>query len=153
MPAAFSSCRARWPSSSPGEKTVPCPVAGYELRSFGKGSVAAATRDWDDPYFLAADVHNLVKRRNDPVTLFNARSLWGHYSVAPDGRAALLQLVGFTSRTNESVSLAPARAWRSAALYTIGSDQPAILKPVRVEGRMEFHLPAFTYYAALEFQS
>jgi len=136
-----------------GEKTVPCPVAGYELRSFGKGSVAAATRDWDDPYFLAADVHNLVRRRNDPVTLFNARSLWGHYSAAPDGRAALLQLVGFTSRSNESVSLAPARPWRSAAMYTIGSDQPAMLMPVRVEGRMEFHLPAFRYYAALEFQS
>ncbi|HYW44298.1 MAG TPA: hypothetical protein VE959_15660 [Bryobacteraceae bacterium] len=137
----------------PGEKTVPCPVAGYELRSFGKGSVAAATRDWDDPYFLAADVHNLVSRRHDPVTLFNARSLWGHYSAAPDGRAALLQLVGFTGRPNESVSLAAARPWRSAALYTIGTDQPAMLEPVRVEGRMEFHLPPFAYYAALEFQS
>jgi len=62
-------------------------------------------------------------------------------------------LVGFTSRPNESVSMAPARPWRSAALYTIGSGAPAVLEPVKVQGRSEFHLPAFSYYAALEFRS
>jgi hypothetical protein len=50
-----------------GGKPAPCPVGGYHLRSMGKGSLAEATRDWDDPYFLAADVHNLVGRRNDPA--------------------------------------------------------------------------------------
>jgi hypothetical protein len=137
----------------PGGKPGPCPVAGYELRPQGKGWVAVATEDWDDPFFVAADVHNLVRRRNDPVTLFNARSLWEHYSAAPDARSALLQLVGFTSRPYQSVSVAPAKAARQAAMYTLGSDQPAMLEPVRVEGRLEFHLPAFSYYAALEFRS
>ena len=136
-----------------GGKPAPCPVGGYDLRSLGKGSLATATRDWEDPYFLAADVHNLVSRRNDPVRLFNARSLWEHYSVAADGRRALLQLVGFTSRPNESVSMALTRPWRSVSMYTIGSETPTMLEPVSVEGRMEFHLPAFSYYAALEFRS
>ena len=136
-----------------GGKPVPCPVSGYDLRSLGRGSLARATRDWEDPYFLAADVHNLVSRRNDPVRLFNARSLWEHYSVAADGRRALLQLVGFTSRPNESVSMALARPWRSVAMYAIGSGSPTMLEPVTVEGRMELHLPAFSYYAALEFRS
>jgi len=137
----------------PGEAPVATQVAGYEVKSLGKGSVAAATRDWDDPFFLAADVHNLVKRRNDPVALFNARSLWEHYSVAPEGRGALLQFVAFTSRPTESVSVAPAKAWRSAAMHTIGSDAPAILEPAKVEGRMEFHLPPFSWYTAVEFRS
>jgi hypothetical protein len=136
-----------------GDKPIRCPVAGYEVRSFGKGSLAAATRDWDDPYFLAADMHNLVSRRHDPVRLFNSRSLWEHYSVAPDGQGALLQLVGFTSRPNESVSLAVTRPWRTAAMYVIGSRTPTILKPVKVDGQMEFHLPAFLYYTGLEFQA
>jgi hypothetical protein len=140
-------------SQFPGGKPIQCPVTGYELRSFGKGSLATATRDWDDPYFLAADVHNLVSRRNDPVRLFNARSLWEHYSVAPDGQGALLQLVGFTSRSNESVSLALARPWRAVAMYVIGTEAPTILEPVKVEGQMELHLPAFSYYAGLEFRS
>ena len=136
-----------------GGKQVACPVGGYDLSSLGKGSLAVATRDWDDPYFLAADVHSLVSRSNDPVRLFNARSLWEHYSVAADGRRALLQLVGFTSRPNESVSLALGRPWRSAAMHTIGSAAPTMLELVKVEGRLELQLPAFSYYAALEVQS
>ena len=136
-----------------GDKPIECPVAGYDVRSLGKGSVAVATRDWDDPFFLAADVHSLVMRRNDPVALFNARTLWEHYSVAPDDRSALLQLVAFTSHTAESVSIAPARHWRSARLYTISSSAVVELEPVQVDGRPEFHLPAFSHYAALEFQS
>lgn len=136
-----------------GGKPVPCPVGGYDLRPLGKGSLATATRDWEDPYFLAADVHNLVSRSNDPVRLFNARSLWAHYSVAAGGGRALLQLVGFTSRPNESVSLTPARSWRSVAMHTIASENPTMLQPVTVEGRIELHLPPFLYYAALEFQA
>jgi hypothetical protein len=136
-----------------GGKSASCPVDGYDLRSVGRGKVATATREWDDPYFLAADVHNLVSRRNDPVRLFNARSLWEHYSVAADGRRALLQLVGFTSRPNESVSMALMRPWRSVAMYQTGSETPAMLEAVTVEGRMEIHLPAFPYYAAVEFRS
>ena len=136
-----------------GGKPLACPVAGYEMRPAGKGVIAAATREWEDPYFLAADIHNLVRRRNDPATLFNARSLWEHYAEGPGGRGALLQLVGFTGRPNDAVSLAPAKPWRSAAMYTIGADAPIALAPVQVDGRPEFHLPAFSYYAALEFQS
>ena len=136
-----------------GGKPAPCPVGGYDLRSLGKGLLATAARDWEDPYFLAADVHNLVSRRNEPVRLFNARSLWEHYSVAADGRRALLQLVGFTSRPIASVSMALARPWRSVAMFAIGSETPTMLEPVEVEGLMELHLPPFSYYAALEFRS
>jgi hypothetical protein len=136
-----------------GGNPSPCPVRGYDLRSFGKGSLAVATRDWDDPYFLAADVQSLVKRRNDPVRLFNAGSLWEHYSAAADSSRALLQLVSFTSRPNASVSVAPARPWRAIAMYEIGTGGPTMLAPVKVEGRTELHLPPFSYYAALEFRS
>jgi len=137
----------------PGEKPLRCPVVGYELLAFGKGSVASPTRDWDDPFFLAADVHNLVSRRNDPVVLFNARSLWEHYSVAPGGRSELLQLVGFTGRGSDSVSVAVVRPSASAAMYVPEQEAPTILKPEKVDGRLEYHLPSFSSYAALEFKS
>ncbi len=136
-----------------GGTSLRCPVRGYDLRSFGKGSIAIATQEWDDPYFLAADVHSLVKRRNDPVRLFNAGSLWEHYSVTSDRRRELLQLVSFTSSPNASVSLALVRPRRSVAMHVIGSGDPTMLAPVMAEGRLELHLPAFSYYAALEFQS
>lgn len=140
-------------SQFPSGRILQCPVAGYRLQTLGKGSLAAPLEDWDDPYFLAADVHSLVSRRNDPVRLFNGRSLWMHYSVSPDNSAALLQFVSFTSRPNQSVSLAPARQWRSALMHTIGGDKPVALQPVEVDGHLEFQLPRFSYYAALEFRS
>jgi hypothetical protein len=38
-------------------------------------------------------------------------------------------------------------------MYAIGSESPTPLEAVTVEGRMEFQLPPFSYYAALEFRS
>lgn len=137
----------------PPGKPLPCAVAGYRLLTAGKGRIAIATQDWDDPYFLAADVHSLVSRKNDPVRLFNGRSLWMHYSVAPKQSAALLQLVSFTSRPNQSVSLAPAQSWRSAQFHTVGTSEAKSLDPVDVDGHTEFQLPSFSRYAALEFRS
>ncbi len=141
-------------SQFPAERPRQCPVAGYELRTFGKGTLAAATVDWDDPYFLAADVHSLVSRRNDPVRLFNGRSLWAHYSIPAAGTtAALLQLVSFANRPSQTVSVASARPWRSAALHVMGSGTPIVLEPHKVEALTEFNLPPFSYYAAVEFQA
>lgn len=130
-----------------------CAVTGYRLEAAGKGRIAVADRDWDDPYFLAADTHSLVSRRHDPVRLFNGRSLWMHYSVEPKSKGALLQLVSFSSRLNQSVSLAPSQPWRTAAMHTVGTAEPAILNAVQVDGRPEFQLPPFSRYAALEFKS
>ena len=137
----------------PPGKPLPCAVAGYRQQAAGKGRVAVATQDWDDPYFLAADVHSLVSRKHDPVRLFNGRSLWMHYSIEPKRQAALLQLVSFTSRANQSVSLAPTRPWRTAAMHTIGTGEPRILNAVDVDGHPEFQLPPFSWYVALEFKS
>jgi hypothetical protein len=135
----------------PGGTASPSPLPGYSTRSLGRGTVAAAARDWDDPYFLAQDAHSLVSRSHDPVRLFNASSLWEHYAESPDGRAAVLQLVGFSSRPYDSVSLVPARPWRTASLYVPGGGGPTGLEPVKVDGKVEYHLSAFSYFAALEF--
>lgn len=137
----------------PGETPLACPVAGYKLQTFGKGKIAIATRDWDDPYFLAADTHSLVGRRNDPVLMYNAQSLWQHYSTAPSGRGSLLQLVGFTGRANTTVSVRFSQVSGFAMMYVPEAQTPTRLEPEKVDGRPEFHLPAFTSYAALEVQA
>jgi hypothetical protein len=132
-------------------RPLSCPVAGFAMRSVGKGRVASATRDHDDPYFLAADTHALVSRRNDPVRLFNARSLWQHWGVAGDGRAAMLQLVGFTGKPNGNIVAAPAKQWRSAVAHVPGESAPRPVEPVKVDGVTEYRLPEFSYYIAVEF--
>ena len=141
-----------------GERVLDCPVAGYELRAFGKGTVAAATREWDDPYFLALDAHNLVSRRYDPIRVFNGSSCWIHYSVAPDGKDSLIQLVGFTggrsfrgsgARLIDDVAIRIPTRHRSVTVYTLDA-APAPLEPVTVDKQVEYHLPGFSTYIALE---
>ena len=139
-----------------GEGALDCGVPGYELRTFGKGTVAAAARDWDDPFFLAADAHDLVSRRYDPIRIFNGPSYWTHYSVAPGGKDRLIQLVSFagasrfpgTGRSNDVTVRFPARH-SSVTLHRLDA-APEALRPVKDGGHIEYHLPQFAVYAALE---
>jgi hypothetical protein len=132
-------------------RPMDCAVAGYEMRALGKGSLAAATRDWDDPFRVAVDAQNLVSRRYDPIRLFNGASNRTHYSVAPDGQTSLVQLVSFATRPPANLmSLRMERPHRSVALYTLDSADPVPLRAVRVEGKPEYQLPQFFSYAALE---
>jgi hypothetical protein len=139
-----------------GEGTLDCGVPGYELRTFGKGTVAAATRDWDDPFFLAADAHDLVSRRYDPIRIFNGPSYWTHYSVAPGGNSRLIQLVSFAGasrfpgmgRSNE-VTVRFTFRHSSVTLYRLDA-APEALQPVKDGNNIEYRLPQFAVYAALE---
>ncbi len=131
-------------------KVLDCPVTGYELHAFGQGTLASPLRDWDDPYWVAVDVHNLVSRRYDPIRMFNASSLWVHYSVAPRGQGSLIQLVNFTGRPGGSISLRIQKPHRSVAIHTLESGGPQPLKPVQVDKNLEYYLPSFSVYAALE---
>lgn len=137
-------------------RVLECPVAGYELRAEGKGRVAVALRDWDDPYFLAADVHDLIGRRNDPIRLFSAGACWLHYSIAPSGADILFQLVNFSwSRplggmmgTGDISFRIPGRHG-SVTLHTLKGDSE-VLQPAKEGRNIEYRLPQFGPYAALE---
>ena len=139
-----------------GQGTLDCGVPGYELRTFGRGKVAAATRDWDDPFFLAADAHDLVSRRYDPIRIFNGPSYWTHYSVAPGGNRRLIQLVSFAGasrfpgmgRSNE-VTVRFTFRHSSVTLYRLDA-APEALRPAKDGNNIEYQLPEFAVYAALE---
>lgn len=139
-----------------GEGALACPVTGYELRTFGKGTVAAATRDWDDPYSLAADAHDLVSRRYDPIRMFNGSSYRTHYSVAPGGNDKLIQLISFAGasrfpgvgRSSEVTVRFPDR--HSSVTFHRLDAAPETLRPVKDGNNIEYQLPQFAAYAALE---
>ncbi len=138
-----------------GERELDCAVAGYRMLSLGRGSVVQALREWDDPYFLAADAHNLVSRRYDPVRLFNGSSYWLHYSVSPDKRTQLIQMVSFgggprAGGTGTSdVSLRIRDPHSSVLFHALGAE-PAPLQPVGEGRNLEYRLPPFEIYGALE---
>jgi hypothetical protein len=132
--------------------SVDCPVSGYEMRKLGKGLVASPVQNWEDPYWVALDAHSLVSKRNDPIRMFNSSSIWVHYSVAPRGANSLIQLVNFAGRPTSasSFSIRIQKRHRSVAIHSLESGGPAPLKPVAVDNTVEYYLPAFSVYAALE---
>jgi hypothetical protein len=140
----------------PSPRVLECPVAGYELRAAGRGRVAVAARDWDDPYFLAADAHDLIGRRNDPIRLFSGGACWLHYSVSPSGKDSLFQLVNFSwSRPlggmmgTGDISFRIPGHHRSVTLHTLQGEAQT-LQPTKEGRNIEYRLPQFGAYAAVE---
>ncbi len=138
-----------------GERRLDCAVAGYDLHTLGKGTLATTAKAWDDPYFLAADAHSLVSRRYDPIRMFNGSGCWVHHSVAPAARDRLIQLVSFGSMSRaggtgtSDVSLRIAAEHRSVVLHVLDGE-PSPLQPALVGANLEYRLPQFATYAALE---
>ncbi len=124
------------------------PIDGYDLRALGKGRVAAPKKEWDDPFQVAADAHILTSRRHDPVYIFNATSMF--INCARRGPEAVVELVNFARRgsANDVSVVMPAKS-KQARLHTLNAEPMPI--PVAPSARgVEFHLPPFALYAALE---
>ena len=125
------------------------PVPGYDVWRAGKGRVAAPREDWSDPFLLAADAHILMSRRHDPVRIFNASSLGVYFSQK--GAAALVQLVNFPRRAAaRDVTLSVTGRWRTARFLSLEKPAAQPLPPVPAGRAVEFHLPPFALYAAVE---
>lgn len=135
----------------PKGRELNCDVPGYSLHSLGQGRVASPTKEWDDPYQVANDARNLMSRRYDPARLYNSGATGVHYSVARDGRTELLQLVNFTGRSSSTpLTVGVARAYRSALLHVLENAGPQALQPIQREHGVEYQLPPFSTYAAIE---
>jgi hypothetical protein len=127
------------------------PVDGYDLRTFGKGRLAAPNKEWDDPFLLASDAHILTSRRHDPVRIYNAPSLF--VNCAARGPEAVVQLLNFSRlESTNRISVALARSYASARFQALGA-APVPLKPAAAGRGIEFYLPPFALYAALELGS
>jgi hypothetical protein len=130
--------------------------ARFDVRSLGKGRIAVAREEIADAYQWVVDTQSLLSYSNEIAKLFNASASGGfHYTVSPDGKRALLQLLTYATSTRGS-NLATAwtrRKYRSAQFWMIGAAGPAPVEQATCEdGGMEYHLPPMPAYAALDFE-
>lgn len=138
---------------APRSPAVEGAVSGYEIRTVGKGRIATFKNSWDDPYQVAVDAHLLMSRRNDPVRLFNTATVGAYYSVAPDGKKAVVQLVRYSRPGGaRTVIVGTAEDLRAARFWTIEQPTPVPLRPENAELGWEFPLPPFSIYAAVELE-
>ncbi|MGE5571030.1 MAG: hypothetical protein ACM3S5_18500 [Rhodospirillales bacterium] len=146
------------PANFPAPKGVPLggDVYGrYELRGVGKGRIAVAKEESQDPYLIAADAQLLMSHQNDLVRFFNTGTLNCYYTASADGKKSLLHIINFAMRpSNNLVSAAFTRRFRAARFWRLEDEsaQPLELFPTE-DGGMEVHIPAFSVYAAIELDS
>ncbi len=124
----------------------------FRIHQVGKGRVAVSKADFDDPYLLAADAQALLSRRNDMIRLWNAPSALVQCAAARGGRRAIVQLVSYSGRPSEFITLGVLGRWRSARFWTVEANSPVLLKATSVGGMTEFHLPPVSVYAAVELE-
>ena len=125
----------------------------FQVRRLGKGRLAVAREELQDPYAVALDAHLLLSRRHDPARFFNAGSMNSHYTVAADGRKAVLQILNYALRAQgHPVSVRFPVRYRTARLWGLSAREASVLKPVPGEQGVELHLPPLEAYAAIELE-
>ena len=123
----------------------------YEVRSLGKGRIAVARADWDDPYAVAMDAHLLLSLRHDLVHVYNTSALNAYCAGAADGSRSVVHLLNYTKRPPSApVTLAVKQPHRWARMWTLDGTSALPLKSTREGNWFELPLPDFTVYAAIE---
>jgi hypothetical protein len=130
-------------------------VAGhprYNVRPLGKGRIAAAKSEPDDPYILADDSVLLVSHRYELLRFWNAGAVGSYLTAAPDGKSAVAHLIFYASQGPRDASVRIAGRYRSARLWTLDRAEPRRMELHADRDGVELHLPPVNQYAAIELE-
>jgi hypothetical protein len=128
------------------------PSLQYKMYNLGKGQIAVAEEGFQDPYQVAVDTHLLVSRRNDLVRLYNPASTNCHSSIDPGHRKRLVQVLNYSSKPADSVTLWMNTRAGSARLWRPGTKDALTIQGVAAAPGTDFGLPPISVYCALEFE-
>lgn len=123
----------------------------YSWRTLGKGRIALAHEDPDDPYLWANDSVVLVSHRYDLVRFWNGGATGSYYTMAPDGKQAVVHLLFYANRGPDSASVRIAGRFRGVKAWTV--DGPVNAEMESQKDAVEIHLPQVSQYVALEVTS
>lgn len=124
----------------------------YAARTLGKGRLAIAKEDPDDPWVLANDSALLISRRYELLRFWNGGAVGSYLAAAPDRKRAVAHLLFYSDRGPDHASVRIAGRYRKASLWTPDRQEP---RPVEMEiqkDAVELHLPAVFQYAAAELE-
>ena len=124
----------------------------YDIRVMGKGKVAIAKSELDDPYTVANDSVVLVSHRYELLRFFNAGSVGSYLTAAPDHGSALLHLLFYANRGPQDATVRVAGRYRSARLWTMDREEPRPMDIAPVRDGVELQLPPVSQYVAAELE-
>ncbi|MBM3805005.1 MAG: hypothetical protein FJW26_22220 [Acidimicrobiia bacterium] len=96
----------------------------YDRRSLGRGQLAVAREDWQDPYVAAQEIHILMSRSRDVLRMFNAAGMNCVYGAAGPS-SAVVQLLDYDLGPQpHPATLWLKRSYRAARLWTLNRKLP-----------------------------
>ena len=128
------------------------PGIDYKMYNVGKGQMAVAGEAFQDPYQVSVDTHLLVSRRNDLVRLYNPAATNCHSSIDAGHRKRLVQVLNYSTRPVDSVTVWVNDRVASVGLWQPGQKEAATLQGVAADPGTDFDLPPLSVYCALEFE-
>ncbi|MBS1854560.1 MAG: hypothetical protein JST11_04285 [Acidobacteria bacterium] len=122
----------------------------FALRAHGKGRIALAHAEPDDPWMLANDSAVLVSHRYDLVRCFNSGSFGACYTVSPDRVRTVVHVLFYADRGPSEAAIRIAGSFRTARISTIDRPDPQPVRAQFARDAVEVHLPPVPPYVAIE---
>lgn len=142
----------RW-GELPGKSTTEESHPRYSLRSFGKGRIAVATPDFEDPYVVASDSVVLISHRYELLRFWNGGAVGSYFTAAPDRKRAVVHMLFYAFILGDNrPTVRVAGRYRTARLWTLDQPAPRILDLELKQDAVELHLPPVRGYAAAELE-
>jgi len=124
----------------------------YVWRTSGKGRIAFAKSEFDDPWAIAQESVLLISHRYDLLRFWNGGSVGSYYTMAPDRKRALVHILFYADQGPQEAGVRVAGNYRSAKLWTLDGKSSRI-EMVPQKDAVELHLPAVAQYAAAELEA
>lgn len=124
----------------------------YAIRTLGRGRIALAKADPDDPYLWTNDAALLVSHRYDLVRFWNGGATGSFYTMAPE-KHAVVHLLFYANRGPDSASVRIAGRYRTVTASTVEHPQLPKVEAEFQSEAVEVHLPQVPQYVALELET
>jgi hypothetical protein len=142
----------KW-GKAPGTPSTEDSHARYAILRFGKGKIAMAYKDPDDPYEFAQDAQILVSHRYDLVRFFNGFALGSYFTWPPNRKRALVHVINYAGNAgNSPVTARVAGHFRAAKLWSFTEPQAQSLEMAIQKEAVEVSLPRLPVYGAIELE-
>ena len=124
----------------------------YDMYNLGAGQIAVAEEGFQAPDQVAVDTQLLLSHRTDIVRLYNPGSVNCHSSIDPAHKKRLVQIVNYSEKPAESVTLWVNVQVKSAPLWKPGENSTVTLPGTAAAPGTDFGLPTLSVYCAVEFE-
>jgi hypothetical protein len=134
----------------PGQPTGGGEHPRYDLRILGKGRIAVARPDFEDPYLIANDSLVLISHRHELLRFWNGGAVGSYFTMRLDGKEGVVQILFYAGARFGKPTVRVAGIYRKAELWTLDHVGARSVEMEVGKDAVELHLPLASPYAALQ---